>query len=498
VQCLTPPSETSSTDAPLCVDLDGTLIKSDTLFENLVRAIRQSFWTLLWVPIWLIRGKTVLKRELANRIGLDARILPYRQDVLEWLRAEREAGRRIVLASAAEYRNAKAIADHLRLFDDIIATQGQRNLKGSDKLCELRKRFGGQFDYAGNEASDMVIWAHCRYAIVVHAPRAILNAARSSATVVRNFERTPIGWKVLARALRVHQWSKNLLVLVPAIAAHHRIDWEIALHWVVLFVCFSLCASAVYIFNDLADLDSDRVHAIKRERPLANGDLGIPIALALVGALLTSSFFLAHFVIPAAVWALTLYFTATCLYSLQLKKVVLVDAFLLSGLYVLRLVAGHSVGGIAYSPWLLSFSAFMFLSLAFCKRVSELATLKRCSRTEAPGRGYRVSDMSMVSMLGISSGYGSVILFTLYTESRHVQALYREPGFLLMFVPLLLIWITRLWLLADRGEMNEDPVLFATRDPVSYVILALGVVLLLFAYAGWVRLPMFVDASALP
>ena len=488
----------SEPTVPLCVDLDGTVVRCDTLFENLVRAVRQTVWIVLWIPVWLIRGRAELKRELANRASFDAANLPYRLDVIEWLRTERAAGRRIVLASATEIRNARAIAEHLGLFDEVIATQGENNLRGVEKLGVLRKRFGGEFDYVGNDASDLVIWQNCRHAIVVNAPRRILRNARNSSTVTKTFEETSSRWNVLAKALRVHQWSKNLLVLIPAITAHRVLDSKMALYWIVLFACFSMCASAVYILNDLADLDVDRAHPTKRERPLASGHLAIVDALKLGFGLLIGSFLLARFFVPAALWTLALYFAATCLYSLYWKRAAILDGFVLSGLYVLRIIAGHTVGAIPYSPWLLSFSGFIFLSLAFCKRVSELATLRRGSKTEVLGRGYRTSDLNLLTVMGIASGYSSVILFTLYTESDHVQALYREPGFLLMFVPLLLAWITRLWFLADRGEMNEDPVLFATRDKFSYAVLTIGIILLLFAYSGWVRLPMFVSSSPLP
>jgi 4-hydroxybenzoate polyprenyltransferase/phosphoserine phosphatase len=475
---------------PLCVDLDGTLIKTDTLLEILVRAIRMSLLTIFRVPFWLFQGRANLKSKLASYAGIDAQLLPYREDVLEWLRCERASGRRIVLVTAADISVARAVAAHLNLFDDVMGSGEHTNLKGEAKLRAMQNRFGAEFDYAGDAAADLKIWPHCRDSIVVHARAPVLRAAQRHSHVVKVFPRLPITFRVIRRQLRIHQWSKNLLVLVPAIAAHRIFEYDIFLQCIALFAAFSLWASFIYILNDILDLENDRQHHSKKSRPLASGDLGILPAILAASGLFIGSILIAWTFVPSAIPALSLYLAVNWAYSSYFKRVPLMDAFCLSGLYVLRLIAGHSVGPIAYSPWLLSFAMFIFLSLAWCKRVSELTNLQVNAVQQPIGRGYRVTDLPLVTTLGICSGFSSGILFALYTASPHIMNLYPEPGFLLMFMPLFLGWLSRVWLIACRGEMDEDPVMFAVKDRFSYFVVAAGIVLLFLARYGWIHLSM--------
>lgn len=444
-------------DLPLVVDLDGTLIKSDTLLETLAAALRRLPWVLVLVPFWLVRGRASLKRELARRAPIEAADLPYRADLLEWLAAERRRGRRLVLATAADERVARSVAAHLGAFDEVLASDGRVNLKDGAKARALVERFGeGGFDYVGDGVADGGVRSAARRSIVVEAPRARL--------------------PVLLRAMRVRQWPKNLLVLVPLLTAHRVGDPGSLLGALAAFASFCCAASAIYLVNDLVDLPADRAHPVKRHRPFASGELGIGWAIALAPVLLAAGFALAAPLGERFAGVLALYLAIAVLYSLALKRVAILDVLVVAGLYALRILAGALAIDVAVSDWLLAFSMFIFLSLAFAKRHGELARFTaQDGERRLPRRGYRPGDLPAVAVLGATSGYLSILVLALYITSRDVLLLYRHPAVLWAIAVLFLYWIARTWLLVQRGELDEDPLSFALRDPASYAVAALAV-----------------------
>jgi 4-hydroxybenzoate polyprenyltransferase len=458
----TPLPPVEGAPVPLCVDLDGTLLKSNLLVETLVGAVKQRPLTVFALPLWLARGRAALKRELASRCYVDVTLLPYDEKVLADLRRERLAGRQIFLATAADETLARRIATHLTLFDGVVASDGQHNLKGEAKARALAERFGDKgFDYIGNDHHDIPVWERSRVPIKVE-PRTQ-------------------GPSELLRAMRVHQWAKNLLLLVPLLTAHRLLDGYSVAAAVLGFAAFSLVASAVYVANDLADLDEDRRHPSKRRRAIAAGDLPIETALVLIPILLAAAAVIT-LVLPRQFGLVLLaYVAANLAYSLFLKRAALVDVFVLAGLYTLRILAGAAAIEVPVSHWLLAFSMFAFLSLAFAKRFVEVANVAARAEPGVAGRGYLAGDGQVLGMLGTASGYLSVLVFALYITSRDVMALYRTPAALWLGVPLLLYWISRMWLLAHRGAMYEDPVLFAVHDWPSY---ATGAALLLVMFAA--------------
>lgn len=476
---LVPASASAAADpVALCVDLDGTLLKTDLLFESLLALARSQFWALLLVPVWWWRGKTRLKHELARRVVPDPSILPYRQEVLEWLGLERAAGRRLVLVTGSHERLARAVADHLGLFDEVIATDLTRNVVGVTKRDVLVERLGPSgFDYAGDARVDLPVWAAARSAIVVAAPRRVERAAGAQGNAVRFFARTPVGIRTVVRAIRSHQWAKNVLLFVPLLAAH-RVGFE----WVrtsVGVVAFSLCASAVYLGNDLLDLDSDRRHRSKRERPFASGAL--PLGWGFVGAplLLAASFAIGFLVSADFVLILALYLALTTAYTLVLKRLAIVDVLCLATLYSLRIFAGGTAAGLAVSDWLIAFSMFFFLSLALVKRAAELRSTEVAGLSDAlHGRGYAVGDLPIITQMGVAAGQLSVLVFAVYIQSDTVRELYSAPWALWFVCPLIFLWLARVWLLTSRGQMHDDPVVFAIRDRTSYAVaLAAGATL---------------------
>jgi len=479
-----------STSVPLCVDLDGTVIYSDLLLESLAWVLGRKPWLLLLAPFWLFSGRAALKRRLAEAADLDPVALPYNQAVLEWLRAEKLAGRTLILATAADERLARVVADYLGIFDQVIASDGTENLKAGVKLRRLEKLVGGPFDYAGNSTADLPLWRNCREATLCNATPSLVARARGEANVARVVlppERDPL--RSLLRCLRPHQWLKNLLVFVPLATSHTLFAPAVLLPTVLAFAAFCFCASAIYVLNDLADLQADRRHPSKCRRPFASGELALPIAILLVPLLLGLSLAIALRLPLLCLAVLTTYFVLSNAYSLSLKRRVLLDVFTLASLYTLRIVMGHGSGHIPFSPWLLSFSFFVFLSLAYAKRSAELRRLRQSGGGSAPGREYRDSDLELLTVLGTSSGFAASLVLTLYLNSEAVQKLYQQPLLLWLLFPLLLYWVTRVWTVVHRGNMDDDPIWFAVKDRVTYMVAAIGAAIMILAAhpPSWLR-----------
>ena len=470
-------------EPPLVVDLDGTLIRSDMLLESMLAAVCRAPATALWMPFWLLRGRAVLKRELAARAQVGVEALPYRPEVLALVRDAGREGRRVVLATAADATLARDVAAHLGGFSEILASDGAMNLKGAAKSQALVDRFGERgFDYVGDSAADTAVWKRARRALVVGGP-GLLALARAASPGASAVEGTPAGGSRWLRALRLHQWPKNLLVAVPLLTAHRWTDVQALTTSLTACFAFCLVASAIYVANDLMDLASDRLHDVKRGRPFASGEIGIAAGLAAIPLLLVAGWTLAVAASAAFAWALAAYAVIALAYSLRLKQLAVVDVMVIGGLYTLRLVGGALAIGVVMSQWLLAFSLFVFLSLALVKRHGELA--KHIGRDTTlsllPGRGYRPGDAPLVAQLGTASGYLSVLVLALYLNSDTVATLYTRPLWLWALPVLLLYWITRVWLLAWRGTLAEDPLSFALRDGASYLVVALMVLCVLVA-----------------
>ena len=467
---------------PLVVDLDGTLILTDMLHESILRLLRDRPWDLITFPGWLSRGKAVFKKEVAEYADIDYAALPYNQPFLEWLREEKEKGRTIVLCTASDQKFAQAIANYLGLFDEVIASDGKQNMSGEVKASELVKRFGlQQFDYAGNSKDDLPVWQKAQTAIVVNARPSLLEEARKSSKVERVFPAKQYTFKTWLRVFRVHQWLKNILLFATCLAAHRLGNGEDWINLIIAFVSFGFCASVVYITNDLLDLDSDRLHPRKQTRPFASGDVPVALGVMLTPVLLIMSMLLAYCVSPGFLNWLLVYFILTSAYSFKLKRMVLIDCIVLALLYTLRVIAGAAAISSPLSFWLLALSVFLFLSLAFVKRCAELQVQTDAGNEKTHGRGYYTSDTSLIQILGVVSGYISVLVLALYINSGDVQKLYHAHEIIWFAVPVLLFWVSWIWLKVQRREMNDDPVMFAIKDPTSLVT---GAIFLSVFYLG--------------
>ena len=474
-------------ETPLVVDLDGTLTPCDTLVEGTLKLVRRSPRHLLFLPLWLLRGRAGFKVRLAAHAGVSADQLPYNEEFLTYLRAEKARGRRIVLATAAHSSIADGVAQHLGLFDYVLATSEGSNLKGAAKLLALRRVVGEDFLYAGDSGADMPIWVASGKAILVGASARTARAARAAVPVEREFGggRTPL--PVWLRALRVHQWLKNLLLFVPLLTAFSFLEHGKIGPLLLAFVAFCMMASATYLVNDLWDLESDRAHPRKRLRPFASGQLPILHGVAAAGGLLAVSLVLAWAVSPPFLAMLLLYLLLTCAYSWELKEHVMVDVLTLSLLYTLRIQAGSVALGITTSSWLLAFSVFIFLSLALIKRCSELVSLQREGGTATRGRDYRVGDLVVLWPLGLGSSLCAVVVLGLFISAPETAARYSTPGLLWLAAFGLIYWLARMWIKTSRGEMHDDPIVYAIKDAGSRLAIASMVAVVLLA--RFVHLP---------
>ena len=466
----------------ICVDLDGTLIRSDTFHESLLELIKRNPLMLVMVVFWLLRGRAYCKQQVAARANLPVDSLPYHQPLIEWLKQQKQAGARLILVTAADQTIAERVAAHVGIFDEVMASDGQRNLKGTHKRDALNAAFGQhQYLYAGNAQADWAVWRDAKAAIVVNASRVVARKAAQLATVQAEFPRERLGLKRWLKVFRVHQYSKNALILVPWILGHQLTHWH-ALGLVLLgIVCFSLLASSVYISNDLLDLHSDRKHHSKCRRALAAGSLSIPTGVVLSVLCLLAAIALAWMLPHAFQFVLLGYYILTCLYSFLLKRLVLIDVYTLALLYTSRIFAGMAILDLGYSNWLVLFSFFWFTSLAFVKRFTELLPMAKSGQKGLHGRGYFADHFMSVKVFGICSGFVSVLIFGLYLSSEQADALYLHPQLLYAVCPLLLYWISRVWLLASEGKMHDDPIVFAIKDRVTYGLLLVVVVIMAVA-----------------
>lgn len=466
-------------NVPLCVDMDGTLVRSDLSIESALALLRRNPLYLLVLPLWLLRGLAYCKRQIARRVVLDVAHVPLDPRVLGWLRDQFH--RRRVLCSASDLAIAQAVAAHVGQFDEVIASTGRINLSGRRKAAALVERFGEHgFDYAGNGRPDLAVWARARRAIVVEARSGVLRAARRQGRVERVFARTPGIWRETLLALRPHQWVKNLLVFVAPLAAH-RIDLETLAHAIVAFAAFCLCASAAYVCNDLLDIEADRRHPRKRLRPFASGHLALLVGLFLIPVLTLAAFALAWTLSASFMLALLVYAALTLLYSLWFKRLRGLDVLVLAALYTLRIVAGGVAAPVDVSNWLIALSLSLFLGLALLKREIEFARMPAAGEGRLDGRGYRRRDRGLVRVFGIGAGLAALTVLGLYVDGARSAALYSQPVYLWWVLPLLGAWLVRLWRLAARGRMHDDPIVFALTDWVSLIALAIGVGIVLAA-----------------
>ncbi len=470
-QILSQPEFGTAELKPLCVDLDGTLVKSDTLIDTLLVLARTHPALLLRLPRQVLRGKATFKAFVTENVALDVVHLPYNHKLLQFLQNEHAQGREIYLATGADVRLARRVADHLGIFHEVLASDGIQNLTGNKKLDSLRNRFGNSdFIYVGNDTPDLPVMAGAAESMVANPSRKLRTKMRAQGiTPSQAFEERSRPLRSLVKALRPHQWAKNLLILLPPLLAHNH-SIRLLASALLAFFCFCCTASGTYMVNDLLDIETDRRNPKKRLRPFASGDLSPAGGLVAIVLLLTLGFAAAQFLPAAFSFWMLLYLGSTLSYSLYLKRIALVDVVVLSGLYTLRLLAGGAATNTLISHWLAGFAIFLFLSLAIVKRFAELENLRLTAAQLKNGRGYLMTDIEQMRAFGTASAFAAVVVFANYISSQDVTALYHRPQRLWLIVPFMVLWLCRVWLLASRGELDEDPVAFALTDAASLVM----------------------------
>jgi 4-hydroxybenzoate polyprenyltransferase/phosphoserine phosphatase len=462
---------------PLVVDLDQTLILTDTLHESFARLLYSNPLGALASLRSILQGRAAFKAKIAEQCMPHVACLPYRQPLLDLLREEKARGRPIHLVTAANQRTADAVAAHLSLFDSATGSDGERNLKGPHKLEYLHECFPGGYIYAGDHAADLPLFKAARGAILCNVNRRVAAAARDSANVLADFQQPRRDLRVWLHAFRVHQWSKNALIFVPLFVGHAYGNAMNILIDVAGFFLVCLLASATYMLNDIADLDADRLHHTKRLRPFASGDLPVAFGLIAVPLLIVAVLIGSYLLAPGFALTLLIYLALTLAYSFGLKQLPLLDVVVISFLFMLRIVMGTALIGIAYSSWLLSFSGVFFLSLALAKRHVEVARANHVDVEDVVGRGYRGEDWPLTLSFGVGSGLISIVIMLLYlTNDASPSGFYSNPGWLYAIPALVMMWLMRVWMLSNRMELNDDPVVFALRDRTS-LFLGAGVVL---------------------
>lgn len=456
---------------PLFIDLDGTLIRSDLLIEGLFTSVKHNPLIIFKIPFWLFRGKAHFKQKIAERAHINPALLPYNKGFLSFLYAEAAKDRELNLASASNEILARQVANYIGIFRKVLASDDKKNLVGKVKLKAILEVCGkGEFDYAGNAAADLSIWPHCRHAILVNSTNGVERAARKISNLQEVFDKRDDGLLPYLRSIRIHHWLKNLLLFVPLFTSHTWNDTRLIFNLFIGFLSFSFCASGGYLFNDFIDLESDRIHPKKCRRPIAGGDVSFIVIAFLIFMLYSVGLGIAAYLPVQFLFVVLLYIVFSLAYSFYIKKLVFIDVLTLAGLYTLRVIAGAIAIDVYLSFWLLSFSIFIFLSMALVKRCTELKTLYKTNEAPTRGRDYNIYDLDYLHNMGISSGYLSVLVLALYINSNEVVLLYSHPKVLWVLCPLILYWISRVWLKSGRDELDDDPLVFAMKDRTSWLV----------------------------
>jgi 4-hydroxybenzoate polyprenyltransferase len=476
-------STMNSTALPLVVDLDGTLNRTDSLVEALIGVGLRRPSALPGTIMALLQGRPALKDHVAKLGFYSGEVLPLRPELLSWLEAEKGSGRELHLATAADQTVADTVAKRVGLFTSAIGSCNGVNLKGRNKLAALKAKFPDGFAYAGNDRADLEVWPGASSMVLVGVDASTRRKAlRFGLPVEREFPKDDVSLKTWLKAGRLHQWSKNILLFVPLLLAHKYADVSAIVTVALGFSALGCVASGTYLINDLSDLDADRVHKTKRNRPLASGAISAASGFAAAVILIVGGLSAAYMVRPAFAAAVGVYVGVTLAYSMHLKKLAMLDVFVLGVLYTLRIFMGMVLIKAAPSPWLLSFAMFFFFSLSMAKRHVEIVRAaetgltggdKTGGQTEGfiKGRGYKASDAPLSLSFGVASSLAAILVLFLYVVHEAFPAgAYRHPQWLWIIGFLVFLWTSRIWLLSHRGELDDDPVAFAVKDGPSLLI----------------------------
>jgi len=471
----------------IVVDLDGTLINSDLLHESMSKFLLKNPFSIIYIFFWILRGRAYLKNRIAEIIDIDISVLPYNQLTIDWIRQKKNSGHKVILATGSNEKYAQQISDHLNFFDEVLASNSKKNFTSFEKAKLLNDRFGKfGYEYLGNSKADIAVWMSAAKA---HA----INYSKDTGKFLQSFSRCGDlieknknlleKYEGYLKLLRPIQWLKNVLIFIPLIASHQFLDSSNLFSCLVAFIIFSLAASSIYIINDLVDIENDRHHRIKYLRPLASGSVSVVKAWIIWPCLMSFAIGYSFYFMKTSFFIIiSFYCLISIAYSIWLKKYVILDILALASLYTIRVIAGSFVVNVPLSFWLIAFSVFIFTSLALVKRYNEILLIKKINNeTPIKGRGYLGIDLHLISQMGICSAYISVLVLALYIQDPKTISMYTSPWIIWFTCPLLLFWLSRIWLLSHRSQLNEDPILFAAKDIVSWTVAVLFLITLLVA-----------------
>ena len=465
----------------LVVDLDKSLLKIDLFKEALGKSLLKQPLVFCKTVFMALTSRAKAKIYISKKYNIELKTLPYNQNVIDLIINYKEIGYKIVLATGASSHFAGSISNHLELFDKVIATNESINMTGINKLNVIKKEINDNYIYIGDSKKDIPIWLHCKKAILVGGKNIIPILNENDVEIKHNLKKEKSDFYILLKQLRIYQWSKNLLLFIPALASHQLLSFGVFMNAMQGFFAFSLLASSIYTFNDIVDIDHDRKHPKKKNRPIAAGDLSIFSAYGYMLFCLLAGVFLSFNIGATFLMVAGIYITLNLLYSFFLKKIIILDVIILMSFYTIRLIAGHVPDAIPLSPWLLSFSIFLFFSLGLLKRYVYTIVIRENNATLLSGRGYSINDDHILMSLGVGSGLISSLVLILYTGSDQVIGFYTTPTVLVGLSPVILYWISRMWLLAERGLIKNDPVLFAVKDKNTYAVVIIFLAIMFFA-----------------
>jgi 4-hydroxybenzoate polyprenyltransferase len=467
----------------LYVDLDGTFIKSDMLLESCLAAIKEKPYLIFMLLVWLTKGRSYLKAKLAEHSSFNVTTIPLNRQTSAFITDQKGKGRRIILATASNEDIAQKFVDAYPIFDGFLASTPIHNLKGACKLEEILK-VSADFSYMGNSSEDFVLFEKAQESYLVNPTKAAVKLNNGDFVIKKVLDYDPSlpKFKVWFKQLRIHQWIKNVLIFVPILISNQFTDLALLTSTIIGFICFGMLASSTYILNDLVDLESDREHPRKCKRPLACCELSILdgtyvasilFVVAMLGALAISiDFFL----------VLLMYLVLTVSYSLKLKRYFAMDVIALASLYTIRIFAGAAILGVTVSFWLLSFSMFIFLSLALVKRCAELVALQSTEKENVSGRDYNVGDLTVFTSFGVTASMLAILMYCFYMNSDILSNQYQEPELLWLSLPAFGYWLMRMWVKTIRGEMHDDPIVYSLRDKGSLVSISIMLAVTILAH----------------
>ncbi|MEZ5777850.1 MAG: UbiA family prenyltransferase [Paracoccaceae bacterium] len=466
---------------PLVLDVDGTFLKTDLLFETFWAGLGTDPRATLGAVLRNFRFPARLKAELAAIAPVRTDLMPVNAAVADLALKNRMAGREVVFASASDSSLVTRLAAEYGLSERVFASDGEVNMKGSNKAQALTAAYGERgFDYAGDAPADMAVWERAENALVVGR----VPSARALSASGRNIVELPGGWnwRALLKAMRPHQWVKNVLLLLAMIAAH-RFDLATLVPILWGIVAFSAAASSIYIVNDLLDLEADRLHPTKCRRPFASGDVPIVVGMAAFGLLGLLAIAIAAMLNWAFLGVVLLYMVVSLAYSLKLKRMRWVDIATLAGLYTIRVIAGAAAGEVYLSIYMLIFIFPIFVTLGCVKRLTELTLAT--SDEKLPGRGYgRLDRDDLLNVAGLGT-FGALLIFFLYSISDQGRELYPTTWILWVAMIPMAIWLVRMVLLGWYGKQDYDPIVFAMRDKFGIGILMITLSLMFWAAGLW-------------